>query len=136
MPVAAEHAPPLGLDGWRTFAASRFCRTARVGRDVRLRAPRRRAVVANSTEGGRAAAHERTRSRRDSSSLRTPERNTMSTETEQLRVEIEPGDGAVVLLLDGELDPHTAPILRRELDALVAKGSTTVVLDMRALRFI
>jgi len=60
----------------------------------------------------------------------------MSTETEQLRVEIEPGDGAVVLLLDGELDPHTAPILRRELDALVAKGSTTVVLDMRALRFI
>ena len=60
----------------------------------------------------------------------------MSTETEQLRVQVQPQGDEVVLLLDGELDPHTAPILRRELDALVEAGSTTVVLDMQALRFI
>jgi stage II sporulation protein AA (anti-sigma F factor antagonist) len=79
---------------------------------------------------------EHPRSTDDRAPLREQRDSTMSTETEQLRVQVEPHEDEVVLLLDGELDPHTAPILRQELDALVAVGSTTIVLDMRALRFI
>jgi anti-anti-sigma factor len=42
-----------------------------------------------------------------------------------------------VLVLRGELDPHTAPLLRDQIDRATADGSTqTLVLDVGGLRFI
>jgi len=41
-----------------------------------------------------------------------------------------------VLTLVGELDPHTAPILEREVDASRRNGAKKLVLDMTELRFI
>lgn len=60
----------------------------------------------------------------------------MSAEIDQLDIRVDEGDDQAVIYLDGELDPHTAPLLQEELDRLVAKGSTKIVLDMSALRFI
>jgi anti-anti-sigma factor len=55
---------------------------------------------------------------------------------DQLRVTVEPGPDRVVLRLDGELDPHTAPLLQAEVDRLTAEGSINVVLDLQDLQFI
>ena len=60
----------------------------------------------------------------------------MSAEIDQLDVRVEEGPSSAVIYLDGELDPHTAPLLQQELDRLVGQGTTTIVLDMGALRFI
>jgi anti-anti-sigma factor len=46
-------------------------------------------------------------------------------------------DGDVaVLVVKGELDPHTAPKLRDRIDDAVAAGSSEVVLDLSQLDFI
>ena len=39
-------------------------------------------------------------------------------------------------MLVGELDPHTAPILRSSVDDAVSDATTTLVLDVAGLQFI
>ena len=53
-----------------------------------------------------------------------------------LQVESSTEDGQLVLVLTGELDPHTAPLLRDRIDAALDERTTTLVLDLRGLRFI
>jgi len=53
-----------------------------------------------------------------------------------LSVRVEPQDASVVLVLVGELDPHTAPTLREHLDAAVGDTTAEVVLDVAGLTFI
>jgi anti-anti-sigma factor len=63
----------------------------------------------------------------------------MSTNDSQgpLEVEVAQTGDECVLVLRGELDPHTAPLLRDEIDRATADGSTqTLVLDVGGLRFI
>lgn len=60
----------------------------------------------------------------------------MTSEVEQLSVAAEEREGEVVLHLDGELDPHTAPRLEKEIDEWSGKGATRIVLDLTDLRFI
>jgi len=55
---------------------------------------------------------------------------------DQLRLRVERGDDQDVVWLDGELDPHTAPLLKSEVDRLAADGSTQIVLDLSNLQFI
>ncbi len=45
-------------------------------------------------------------------------------------------DDEVVLVLRGELDPHTAPALREQIDEVTADSTRTLVLDVSGLRFI
>jgi anti-sigma B factor antagonist len=56
--------------------------------------------------------------------------------TEQLRISVGGESDAAVIYLEGELDPHTAPKLQREIDRLVLGGADRVVLDMSRLVFI
>jgi anti-anti-sigma factor len=63
----------------------------------------------------------------------------VTSDIDQLRVQIEadgPADGPVVIHLDGELDPHTAPALQGALDEVTRNGASEVVLDLAELRFI
>ena len=60
----------------------------------------------------------------------------MTSNLDQLRITVEPGDDRDVVHLDGELDPHTAPLLKQEVDRLAEGGSTHVVLDLSRLAFI
>lgn len=60
----------------------------------------------------------------------------MGAEVDQLRLQVDTGNDAAVIHLHGELDPHTAPLLQREVDRLIDLGSTRVVCDLRDLRFI
>ncbi len=53
-----------------------------------------------------------------------------------LQVDASSQDGQVVLVLHGELDPHTAPVLRDRIDETVAPDTTTLVLEVSGLRFI
>jgi anti-sigma B factor antagonist len=55
---------------------------------------------------------------------------------DQLRVRVDRGEHEVVVHIDGELDPHTAPLLQREIDALVDAGTPTIVLDLSRLDFV
>lgn len=43
--------------------------------------------------------------------------------------------GAVTALLEGELDEHSAPKLRRELDSLIEGGVTRIEFDMSGVTF-
>ena len=60
----------------------------------------------------------------------------MNLNSEQLHIEVDEQADEVVITLDGELDPHTAPLLAREVERLIGQGSTTVVLELSKLRFI
>jgi anti-anti-sigma factor len=60
----------------------------------------------------------------------------VSSNLDQLRITIEREPGRDILHLDGELDPHTAPLLKSHVDELAASGSTEVVLDLSRLAFI
>lgn len=60
----------------------------------------------------------------------------MSSNQDQLRIRAERADGYDVLYLDGELDPHTAPLLKQEVDRLAADGCLDIVLDLSQLAFI
>jgi anti-anti-sigma factor len=53
-----------------------------------------------------------------------------------LEVDVSAEGDEVVLVLRGELDPHTAPALRDEIDRSTGPDVTTLVLDVRGLRFI
>ena len=55
---------------------------------------------------------------------------------EPLTVEVASQGDEVVLVLVGELDPHTAPILRSSVDDAVSDATTTLVLDVAGLQFI
>ena len=55
---------------------------------------------------------------------------------EPLTVEVASQGEEVVLVLVGELDPHTAPILRSSVDDAVSDATTTLVLDVAGLQFI
>jgi len=59
-----------------------------------------------------------------------------TTDQDQLQVAVEVGGDDVVVRLAGELDPHTAPLLQRQVDQLIETGTTTLVFDMSELRFI
>lgn len=59
-----------------------------------------------------------------------------STENDQLHIRVEALDDRWVIDLDGELDPHTAPLLQRELDRALAMGANRVILELEGLRFI
>jgi anti-anti-sigma factor len=55
---------------------------------------------------------------------------------EPLTVTVE-GDGdEVVLVLVGELDPHTAPLLRAAIDGALGERTSSLVLDVAGLGFI
>ena len=53
-----------------------------------------------------------------------------------LQVDASNQDGQLVLVLVGELDPHTAPVLRDRIDQTLAPETTTLVLEVSGLRFI
>ena len=55
---------------------------------------------------------------------------------EPLTVEVASQGDEVVLVLVGELDPHTAPILRSSVDDAVSDATATLVLDVAGLQFI
>jgi len=55
---------------------------------------------------------------------------------EPLTVEVAAQGDEVVLVIVGELDPHTAPILRSCVDDTVSAGTTSLVLDVAGLDFI
>ena len=64
----------------------------------------------------------------------------MTTDDSQGPLEVEVAETApdeCLLVLRGELDPHTAPLLRDQIDRATAEGSIrTLVLDVGGLRFI
>lgn len=60
----------------------------------------------------------------------------MSAHHEHLRIDVHFEGGVPILALDGELDPHTVPLLQREFDRVVGMGTTQVVFDLDRLRFI
>jgi anti-anti-sigma factor len=53
-----------------------------------------------------------------------------------LEVEVSTQGDEVVLVLRGELDPHTAPALRDEIEGAVSPSTEVLVLDVAGLRFI
>jgi anti-sigma B factor antagonist len=53
-----------------------------------------------------------------------------------LTVETHAVDGAARLVLSGEVDCSTAPLLRRALDAAFADGSRSVTVDLEAVTFL
>ena len=55
---------------------------------------------------------------------------------EPLTVEVASQGDEVVLVLVGELDPHTAPILRAAIDDAVTDNTSSLVLDVAGLQFI
>jgi anti-anti-sigma factor len=60
----------------------------------------------------------------------------VSSNLDQLRITVERAPERDVVYLDGELDPHTAPLLKQEIDQLADAGSLDVVLDLSRLAFI
>ncbi len=60
----------------------------------------------------------------------------MSTTEGPLEVDVSSHDDEVVLVLRGELDPHTAPALREQIDEATLDSTRTLVLDVSGLRFI
>lgn len=55
---------------------------------------------------------------------------------DQLTVTIDASAQPPTIALAGELDPHTAPLLQREIDQILERGSTDLVLDLSALGFV
>jgi anti-sigma B factor antagonist len=55
---------------------------------------------------------------------------------EQLQIQSDPSGEPGVLRLQGELDPHTAPLLEREVATLTEAGQIDIVLDLSGLQFI
>jgi stage II sporulation protein AA (anti-sigma F factor antagonist) len=53
-----------------------------------------------------------------------------------LTIEVHREGDEAILTLSGELDPHTAPTLVEELDAVRADGATSVVLVLSGLTFV
>jgi len=60
----------------------------------------------------------------------------MTTDIEEpLRVIVRAADEPPTILLEGELDPHTAPLLEQALNDLTSRGSRDVTLDLSGLEF-
>jgi stage II sporulation protein AA (anti-sigma F factor antagonist) len=55
---------------------------------------------------------------------------------EPLSIEVADDGTETVFVLRGELDPHTAPSLRGEIDRVLAAGRVHLVLDLSGLSFI
>jgi anti-anti-sigma factor len=55
---------------------------------------------------------------------------------EPLRVDVSSTGTEVLLVLSGELDPHTAPALRQRIDETTDESVDVLVLDVSGLRFI
>lgn len=55
---------------------------------------------------------------------------------EPLIIEVSDEGSDTVFLLRGELDPHTAPDLRGEIDRVLEAGRSRLVLDLAGLTFI
>jgi anti-sigma B factor antagonist len=55
---------------------------------------------------------------------------------EPLTVEVTSTGDEVVLVVVGELDPHTAPTLRSRVEETVSDATTSLVLDVAGLQFI
>jgi anti-sigma B factor antagonist len=53
-----------------------------------------------------------------------------------LTISVERAGAEATLTLAGELDPHTAPMLADQIDAVRAEGATTIVLVLSDLTFI
>jgi len=55
---------------------------------------------------------------------------------EPLTIEVASEGAEVVLVVSGELDPHTAPTLRGAVDGAVTDATTSLVFDVAGLLFI
>jgi anti-anti-sigma factor len=55
---------------------------------------------------------------------------------EPLVIEVADEGADTVFVLRGELDPHTAPSLRKEIDRVLGRGRALLVLDLAGLTFI
>jgi anti-sigma B factor antagonist len=55
---------------------------------------------------------------------------------EPIRVDVVAEGDEVILVVSGELDPHTAPALRDVIDRTVTDATTSLVLDVAGLLFI
>jgi anti-anti-sigma factor len=60
----------------------------------------------------------------------------VSSNLDQLRITTQRDGERDILHLEGELDPHTAPLLKQQVDELAGAGSLDVVLDLSRLAFI
>jgi anti-sigma B factor antagonist len=59
----------------------------------------------------------------------------MSGESGALEVSSQPGDGRVVVRVDGEVDLHTSPALREQLADIIGSSDGTVVLDLGGVNY-
>lgn len=55
--------------------------------------------------------------------------------SEHLQIVVDAAAEPTSVAVAGELDPSTAPLLRAEIDQLVAGGTTALVIDLRGLTF-
>lgn len=55
---------------------------------------------------------------------------------DRLSIDIDADADPAVFVLDGELDPHTSPMLQEQIDAELEGGATSVVLDFAAVGFV
>lgn len=53
-----------------------------------------------------------------------------------MQITVEPGNGYTVLHLKGEFDTFYCPALQKEIDSLVAAGMSSIVLNLRLVKFI
>ncbi|HEX4564847.1 MAG TPA: STAS domain-containing protein [Solirubrobacteraceae bacterium] len=58
------------------------------------------------------------------------------TESEHLRVDVQGGDGRVIVRLGGELDLASAPVLERELESAQIDAAPSLVFDLDGLEFL
>lgn len=57
-------------------------------------------------------------------------------DSDQLELVVDPTSSPPVIVLRGELDPHTAPRLERAIDDLLVDGPVDLVLDLGGLGFV
>ena len=55
---------------------------------------------------------------------------------EPLKVDVASEGAEVVIVVSGELDPHTAPTLRSVLDRVITDDTTSLVIDVGGILFI
>jgi anti-anti-sigma factor len=55
---------------------------------------------------------------------------------DRLQIDVRADADPLTFVLDGELDPHTSPMLQERIDAELPEGATAVVLDFDAVGFV